>query len=319
VAIVKLDVVVPTYNRSALLRRTISSLLRAPIPADMEVAIWIGDNNSKDDTEQTVRALQAQTDRPLNYLKETNQGASHARNAGIRAGTGDVIGFIDDDEEIDENWYSVVAREFSDPATQFIGGAYLPNWSAPAPAWLPPGYYGVIGVTPSRPRSPYTKAFPGIVLTGNAAIRRSVFDCVGVYSTKLGRSGKGLLGNEDIEFHQRLLASGLHGIYVPDLIIYHHIPAERLTRRYYRRHALWGGISDGVSARDSIAPVRYVFGIPRYRIGRALRGLALLPRHLFVTGEAGQAFADELASWDMLGFIYGKHFIRIEKYYGKQS
>lgn len=50
----------------------------------------------------------------------------------------------------------------------------------------------------------------------------------------------------------------------------------------------------------------------------ALRGLAALPRHLLFTSEAGQAFADELASWDLLGFIYGKHFIRIERYYGKQ-
>jgi hypothetical protein len=41
--------------------------------------------------------------------------------------------------------------------------------------------------------------------------------------------------------------------------------------------------------------------------------------HLFITREAGHAFSDELALWDLLGFIYGKHFIRIEKYHGKLS
>ncbi len=315
----KLDVVVPTYNRSQLLRRTISSLLLAPIPAGLDVTIFIVDNDSKDDTEKVVREIQSQAVRPLAYIKETNQGASHARNAGISNGHGDIIGFIDDDEEIDQNWYNVVAREFADQATQFIGGVYLPNWAVPAPPWLPPGYHGVIGVTPARVRSPYGETFPGIVVSGNAVIRRSVFDLIGPYATKLGRTGKGLLANEDLEFHRRLLNACLHGMYVPDLIIYHHIPADRLTRKYYRRHALWGGISDGVSDREVKAAVRHILGIPRYKIGRALRGMASLPRHRFFTREAGQAFADELASWELLGFIYGKYFIRIERYYGKQS
>jgi hypothetical protein len=154
---------------------------------------------------------------------------------------------------------------------------------------------------------------------GNAVVRRSAFDRIGLYSTKLGRSGKGLLSSEDLEFYRRLLSAGIHGIYVPDLVIYHHIPQDRLTRKYHRRWCFWNGVSHGISDRDLKAPVRYILGIPRHKIGQALRGLASLPRHLFFTGEAGRAFADELASWDMLGFIYGKHFIRIEKYYGKQS
>jgi glycosyltransferase involved in cell wall biosynthesis len=315
----KLDVVVPTYNRSQLLRRTISSLLRAPVPALLEVTVLIVDNNSKDDTEQVVRDIQSQAVRPVVYIKETNQGLSHARNAGIRAGVGDILGFIDDDEEIDENWYNVIAREFSDQATQFIGGPYLPNWAAPAPKWLPPGYHAVIGVLVPKPRSSFGGTFQGILMGGNAVIRRTVFDCIGVYSTKLGRSGKGLLSDEDGEFYRRLCHAGLHGVYVPDLIIHHYIPADRLTRHYHRRWCYWRCVSLGISDRDSRSNVRYMFGIPRYTIGRALRGLASIPRHMFITRDAGQAFADELAFWDLLGFIYGKHFIRIEKYYGKLS
>jgi GT2 family glycosyltransferase len=154
---------------------------------------------------------------------------------------------------------------------------------------------------------------------GNAVIRRSVFDSIGLYSTKLGRSGKGLLSEEDAEFYRRLCVAGLHGMYTPDLIIYHHIPADRLTRKYHRRWCYWRGVSQGLSDREFRAPVRYLLGVPRYRIGRAVRGLVTLPRHLLLTHEPGQAFADELATWDLLGFVYGKHFVRIEKYYGKLS
>ena len=314
----KLDVVVPTYNRSNLLRLTIASLLKAPIPAGLEVTVLIVDNNSKDDTEQVVRQIQSETTRSLVYVKETSQGLSHARNAGIRAGSGDLIGFIDDDEEIDENWYNVVAREFNDSAIQFIGGPYLPNWTAPAPAWLPPGYYAAIGIVDPKPRSAFGGTFQGNLMGGNAVVRRSAFDQVGLYSPKLGRSGKGLLSEEDAEFYRRLRGANLHGMHVPDLIIYHHIPASRLTRKYYRSWCYWRGVSQGLLDRELKEPVAYAFGVPRYRIGRALQGLVSLPRHLLFRNGAGLTFADELASWDLAGFIYGRHFIRIDKYYAKQ-
>jgi hypothetical protein len=50
-----------------------------------------------------------------------------------------------------------------------------------------------------------------------------------------------------------------------------------------------------------------------------MKGLASLPRHLASSETAGQAFADELTLWDLAGFIYGKHFVRIDKYYAEQS
>ena len=87
----------------------------------------------------------------LRYVRATRQGLSHSRNAGIAAGTGEVIAFIDDDEEVAHDWLDVIDREFGDPATQFIGGPYLGNWSTPEPDWLPPGYHAAIGVIPPKP------------------------------------------------------------------------------------------------------------------------------------------------------------------------
>jgi len=314
----KLDVVVPTYNRSQLLRRTISSLLVAPIPEGLEVTILVLDNNSKDDTEQVVREMQAESTRPIVYVRERNQGLSHARNGGIRAGDGDLVGFIDDDEEIDKNWYGVIAREFSDEALEYIGGPYLPNCSLPMPAWLPQGYNAVIGVIEPKPRTRMGPPFPGNLQGGNAVLRRSVFEKVGVYSVKLGRSGKGLLSEEDAEFYRRLVKAGLYGLHVPDLIIYHYIPADRLTRKYHRRWCYWRGISQGLADAEMKEPVRYVFGVPRYRIRKALGGLLSFPKNLLSKRGLSRAFTGELAVWDLLGFIYGKYFIRIDKYYAKQ-
>lgn len=313
----KLDVVVPTYNRSELLRRTINSLLQARIPDGLDITILIADNNSSDNTEEMVREIQSEAALPILYVKEMRQSSSFARNAGISAGDGEIIGFVDDDEEIDEHWYEVIAREFSNEATEFIGGPCLANSFTSLPAWLPPGYNGVIGVIDPKPRSAYGPSFPGNLNSGNAVIRRSVFERVGAYSPNLGRSGKGLLSEEDAELYSRLMKAGIHGVHTPDLIIYHYIPADRLTRRYHRRWCYWRGVSQGVLSREQKEPVAHILRIPRYRIGRALKGLASFPRYL-LSGNAGQAFASELAGWDLLGFIYGKLFIRIEHYYKKQ-
>lgn len=314
----KLDVVVPTYNRSLLLRRTISSLMTAPVPEGLEVTILIIDNNSKDNTEQVVREMQTEATRPLVYIRERNQGLSHARNGGIQAGAGDLIGFIDDDEEVDKDWYKVIAREFSDEALQYIGGPYLANCSLPMPSWLPQGYNAVIGVIEPKPRTRMGPPFPGNLQGGNAVLRRGVFEKVGLYSVKLGRSGKGLLSEEDAEFYRRLVKAGLYGLHVPDLLIYHYIPADRLTRKYHRRWCYWRGISQGLADAELKEAVPYAFGVPRYRIRKALGGILSYPKNLLSKRGLSRAFSGELAIWDLLGFIYGKYFIRIEKYYAKQ-
>lgn len=315
----KLDVVVPTYNRSDLLQRTLQSLIDAPVPPGLDVTVLVIDNNSKDNTGEVVRAFAAQTSRSIVYVKETKQGLSHARNGGITAGTGELIGFIDDDEEIEREWYTVIAREFADPETRFIGGPYLANCATEMPSWLPPGYNGVIGVIPPKPRSVMAPPFPGNLQGGNAVFRREVFDKVGMYDVRLGRSGKGLLSEEDAELYGRLIAGNIRGFHVPDLAIFHYIPPSRLTRSYYRRWCFWRGVSQGIADKKKREPVAYLLGLPRHRIRKAASGLAAVPQNLSATHGDGPAFARELAVWDLAGFIYGKFFINIDRFYADKK
>lgn len=315
----RLDVVVATYNRSHLLRSTLASLLSAPVPPGLEVEIIVVDNNSVDDTADVVQEIRKTAHLPLHYVRETKQGLSNARNAGITAATGDLVGVIDDDEEIHPDWYAAIAREFADPEIHFIGGPVLGNWVSEKPDWLPPGYHSAIGVIPPKPRSPFDENFNGILMGGNSVLRRRVFEQVGLYAPHLGRSGNGLLSEEDAEFYRRLRAANISGMYVPDLAIYHYIDPERLTRRYHRRWVYWRAVSQGVLDRDMQEPLPYLFGIPRYRIGRAVRSLLAMPKHAFTKGSKGQIFSDELGTWDLLGFIYGKHFARVKSLYASKA
>src|SRR4051794_10428054 len=97
----RLDVIIPTYNRCSMLKRTLDSLLNAERPGGLEVRVTVVDNNSKDQTRQTVEEYVKKFDGFFSYVFEAQQGRSAALNAGIRATDGDLIGMIDDDEEID--------------------------------------------------------------------------------------------------------------------------------------------------------------------------------------------------------------------------
>lgn len=306
--VMKLDVIVPTYNRQELLQRTLDSLAAAEAPHGLEVQVTIVDNNSKDGTRQTVEGRMSEFEGRLHYVFEDRQGRSHALNAGIKSTTGSLIGMIDDDEEIDRGWYRCVFEAFAGGNVDFIGGPYMPRWGAERPSWLPTDYRAVIGwIDCGDEVLPYDKDFSGILMGGNAVLTRAIIEKVGLYSTALGRSGERLLSGEDQDMYERLLAVGGRGFYRPDLIIYHYIPPERLTKRYYRQWAFWRSVSMGVIDREKQAPVSYLGGIPRHLYGRAARAMLRKARGLLKSDPA-QSFSDELAVWDLAGFFYGKHF-----------
>lgn len=307
----QLDVVIPTYNRSQLLRKTLRSLLDARVPPGLDVRITVVDNNSKDDTRELVLAEQAKAKLPISYVFEKAQGRSHALNAGVKATTGTHVGFIDDDEEVDSSWYETIRDVFAEHDLDFIGGPYVPRFESAIPAWLPREYNSVIGVVDGgTKRVAFDRNYPGILMGGNAVFVRRILEKVGSYSTSLGRSGNRLLSCEDEEMYERLLAAGARGMYVPELIIYHFVPTERLTKRYHRAWCFWQSVSSAVLDRIRPQPTAYVLGVPRYFYGRALRGMFQLVN--IWNREPASRFSNELSLWELAGFFYGKHFYRPE-------
>jgi glycosyltransferase involved in cell wall biosynthesis len=306
----RLDVIIPTYNRQHLLPLTLNSLFAAEIPTGLEVTVTVVDNNSTDGTRQVVESFQQRFPERIRYCFEGRQGRSHALNAGITSTTGELIGMVDDDEEIDAKWYQIVFETFNSRPVEFIGGPYMPRWSTPPPEWLPKEYAGVVGwVDGGDKEVPFDRNYAGILMGGNAVFKRSVFEKVGLYSTWLGRTDKGLLTGEDEELYGRLLAHNVQGVYLPNLIIYHHVFPERLKKSYFRRWCFWRGVSLGLLDRTRRLPCAYLFGIPRWHYRKALDGLLSATSHLVVKPkDPAKAFAAELGMWDWLGLVYGRHF-----------
>jgi glucosyl-dolichyl phosphate glucuronosyltransferase len=308
----RLDVIIPTYNRRRLLESALESLFAAAVPDGLDVGVAVVDNASTDGTREVVERFQERFGQQVAYVHEPLRGRSRALNAGIAATRGELVGTIDDDERIDADWYATIYQAFSAPDLDFIGGPYLPQWASPPPDWVPPEYGAVIGVVDGGDRRvPFDRQFGGILMGGNAVFRRSILERVGPYATWLGRTDRGLESCEDQELYDRLLAAGAKGLYLPALKIYHHIGPERLTKRYFRRWCLGRGISLGLLERTRRQDCAYLFGLPRWRYRSALVGLASGIGGLFQGSRRSRAsFASELAFWDFLGMLYGRHVRR---------
>lgn len=88
------SVVIPTYNRAHLLKRSVGSVL-AQSYKNFEIIIV--DDFSTDDTQQVVMSMQ---DSRIRYIRlDQNYGGSYARNVGIRSSNGLYIAFQDSDDE----------------------------------------------------------------------------------------------------------------------------------------------------------------------------------------------------------------------------
>ncbi|MCY7376316.1 MAG: glycosyltransferase, partial [Pyrinomonadaceae bacterium] len=236
--VMKLNVIIPTFNRDQSLKKTLLSLAAAKLPENFEVQITVVDNNSTDDTRRTVEAIMPQfTDIKLEYLFEKKQGRSFALNAGINSADGDILSGIDDDEEVKENWFVEVEKIFRERWEQidYVGGKLLPNWETAPPAWVEPLKDGVICRRDYGDEEwVYGRTTP-MITGGHGIFKTSVFKEIGLYDENVGAKGKGFISGENEILYDQLLTTGKRGIYNPKLIIYHYVPAYRLDKKCYRR------------------------------------------------------------------------------------
>jgi glycosyltransferase involved in cell wall biosynthesis len=84
-------VVIPTFNRSALIGGAVESALRQTYG---EIEVIVVDDGSTDDTESALSGHMAK----ITYIRQKNAGPSAARNRGVAEAKGDIIAFLDSDD-----------------------------------------------------------------------------------------------------------------------------------------------------------------------------------------------------------------------------
>jgi glycosyltransferase involved in cell wall biosynthesis len=88
----RISVIIPAYNAVAYIERAIQSVLAQTRPAEEIIII---NDGSTDNTAKVLQRYEGQ----IRIIHQSNAGVSAARNAGIRAATGDWIAFLDADDE----------------------------------------------------------------------------------------------------------------------------------------------------------------------------------------------------------------------------
>lgn len=91
---IKLSVVIPTFNRRRVLERTLPSLAAQDLSfEDYEVIVAV--NGSTDGTQEFLSSWKPK--HAFRWFEVPRKGAGAARNAGIQAAIGDLVLFLDDD------------------------------------------------------------------------------------------------------------------------------------------------------------------------------------------------------------------------------
>lgn len=298
---VEVSVVIPTYNRSALLSNAVRSVLAQDSQTPFEIVIV--DNNSQDDTPRVARALMDEHPGRLHYVVETQQGNAHARNRGVQTAKGAIIAFIDDDVTVEPNWLTSLKKVLDARADlSFVGGRVLPEWTGTPPAWLTPEHWSPLALLDYGPDELIidVNSRRGL-LTANIAFRKNVFAEVGTFSPHLQRVKNAIGSMEDTEFLLRVCRSGRKGIYSPDMIVRAPVEVERLTKTYHRRWHTGHGHFYAVMRDSEWERSKFrLMGVPSHLYKQTAAEVVMWCSRV-LAGNASAAFASECR----LRFFYG--------------
>jgi glycosyltransferase involved in cell wall biosynthesis len=306
--------VIATFNRAAVLAETLESLASLQPNGSWEVVVV--DNNSPDNTRQVVEAAARTFPVPLHYVFEKEAGRSAALNSGFRVARGDILVTTDDDIRVDPDWIDRIAAGFEAHGCDYIGGRVLPIWPCALPGWLPARREVLCGVIAVLDYGSEPVRYGARVPLGvNMAIRRGAVRRAGDFDCRIGRKAGTLLGQEVREWCVRAHAAGLVGYYVPDVVVHHLIPRDRLTKSYFRRWYYWRGVSRAILYADfgldmenpegqphDVTKVRHIAGVPRYMFRSALVMLKdVIAARL--AGDSVTSFDRELGLWFFGGIL----------------
>ncbi len=90
----KVSVIIPTYNRSNILKFTLSSLIDQDFPS-REYEVIVIDDGSSDDTREVVESYKDKLNIIYYFQEDKGFRVALARNEGIKRAKGDVLVFID--------------------------------------------------------------------------------------------------------------------------------------------------------------------------------------------------------------------------------
>ncbi len=114
---VRISVLTPSYNQGAFIRRTLDSVLGQTGNFDLEYVVIDGGS-----TDDTLDILRSYGDR-LRWRSEPDRGQVEAINKGLRAATGEIVGWLNSDDLLAPGALQRVAETFAEhPGLEWLHG-----------------------------------------------------------------------------------------------------------------------------------------------------------------------------------------------------
>ncbi len=203
----KVSIVIPTYNRGDMLRELLSSVVSQ---RHRPVEIVVVDDGSTDNTTEVVRSFHEHyaggSALACVYERIAHGGAQSARNRGIEVSSGNVLMFVDSDDVLAVDGLAKLAEVLEEsPELDYVYGRVMMTDErlAPLPKMAEVG-------------GPFSKDRPSDTFgyhwhTMGALYRRECIDRVGLWNMELA-------GSQDWEFQARVKLYGGEGEFVDVLI-----------------------------------------------------------------------------------------------------
>jgi GT2 family glycosyltransferase len=214
----KVSVVVCAYNAEATLHECLASLERLTYP-DFEVIVV--NDGSRDSTGAIARQYSS-----CRVIDVDHGGLSAARNAGLRAATGEIIAYTDADVRVDPDWLHYLVQPFATTEVVAVGGLSLPPLDSP---WLA----HCVARAPGGPTHVLLDDRTAEHVPGcNLAIRRDALSAIGGFNPIYLRAG------DDVDVCWRLQAAGGRIEFAPGALVWHHHRSS--VRAYWRQQVGYG-------------------------------------------------------------------------------
>jgi glycosyltransferase involved in cell wall biosynthesis len=218
-----ISVIIPTYNRPALLAQCLKSITALEYPRERFEVIVVDDGS-------TVSPEAAFADCPADLnallLGQHHAGPSVARNSGAARARGELLAFTDDDCQPQPDWLRALAARFSTAPDQAIGGRTFNlltrSLYSSASQLLHDCVYAYFNAAPDDAR---------FLAANNLALPARLFETVGGFEPSLWAS-------EDRELCDRWRARGLPLVYAPEVVVGH---AHQLSlASFWQQHYRYG-------------------------------------------------------------------------------
>ena len=217
-----LSIIIPTFNRAPILRKTLEALESQVTEASFEIIVV--DDGSSDGTAETAAAFRRKSAIPLSYYFQPNRKQGAARNLGARFASGDWLLFLGDDivpgPDLVRMHMERHGRALTEDAPLVVLG-----YTAWPPEWKKTRFLEFIGeqgwqfgfsLIEDHDDVPFNFFY-----TSNLSLSSTLFSESGGFDEDFT-----VYGWEDIELSLRLKELGSRLVYQPGAAAYHYHPTN---------------------------------------------------------------------------------------------